>query len=88
MVLTIKDLIEVTEFLCEVESKWYDIGLELKISTEQLDSIKDHWSNDLSQCLVEMIKVWLNSVETPPTWKTIANALKVATLTDLDEEGK
>lgn len=87
MPLTIKDLKEVAEFLSKVQSKWYDIGLELKISTELLDAIKDHWGDDHSQCMLEMLKPWLNSADPLPTWKTIASALKNTAITDSDEEG-
>lgn len=88
MSLTVKDLEKVREFLGDVESKWYEIGLELKVSQELLDAIRNQWGDSLVQCLSEMLKSWLNSVNPQPTWEIIACALKNAVITDSNEEGK
>ena len=90
MSLTIKDLKEVKGFLGEFESKWYEIGLELKVSQELLDAIRDQWGDNLAQCESEMLKPWLNSVDPLPTWKIIASALKNAAIagSNEEEEGK
>ena len=40
----------------------------------ELDAIKAAHS-DLGDCLVEMIKLWLKSIDPPPTWEALGEAL-------------
>ena len=78
MTLSESNLREVREFLYDVRLKWYDIGIELNIPLTELDDIKKKYNDDSSDCLREMVRVWLNSksFETPPTWKALADALE------------
>lgn len=74
---------EVTEFLCQVQSKWYGIGVELDISTEVLDSLKHQWGDNPARCLEDVARVRLNQSEMPQlTWKDIASVLKNAMVSD------
>lgn len=76
-------LTKVRDFLYGVRLKWYDIGLELEIEEEELDVIKHKENNDPSKCLREMIKVWLKSVDKPPTWEALAEALKAKAVNEV-----
>ena len=75
MTLTIDDLREVRALLYKVRRKWYDIGIELGLKVGELDNIKAA-STDHGECLTEMLKVWLKSINPLPTWKAIRDALK------------
>ena len=73
-VLTINDLKGVREYIHDVSSKWYDIGIELDIHVGTLDNIKAQHP-DPSHCLREMLIVWLKSVNPEPSWNKLLTAL-------------
>ena len=76
MALTIKDLRAVRNFLYPIRRKWYDIGIELGLDIDMLDTLKSMHS-DPKDCLTEMLKVWLKSIEPPPTWTALGDALSM-----------
>jgi hypothetical protein len=59
----------------EARSKWYNIGLKLRISAGTLDSI-EATSQNPDKCFTTMIKDWLKNGKPKPLWAAIANALK------------
>jgi hypothetical protein len=70
--LTIEDLRVVREALFDGRNSWYDIGVELNVSPTTLDNIKTQF-HDNADCLREMLKVWLKSLDC--SWKVIIAAL-------------
>ena len=58
----------------DVDTQWYYLGLQLKVSPETLDTIRENalYSRDL---LLEMLKVWLTSSDNT-SWKTLIDALR------------
>ena len=73
--LTKNDLKEVRNKVLPATSKWYDLGLELGILSDDLDTVKT--GNDKPQdCLREVLKRWLDNAELTPTWTTIIIALR------------
>ena len=74
-VLSERDLRRVRDFLFSVQLKWYDIGIELDIPVRELNLIKRKYNDDPGDCLREMVIVWLQSFENPPTWKALTGAL-------------
>ena len=74
MALNIKHLGDVREKLYEARTKWYDIGLALKIPVTTLDSIECQCGSD-SKKLLEALKIWLKTA-TEPTWQDIVGVLK------------
>lgn len=71
------DLTEVRRALWEARSKWYDIGLELKLKADDLEVIKQTCSDSVEKCLTEMILKWLRTIEPhPPSWTTLCDALR------------
>ena len=87
-ILTIADLKSVRKLLFGVRRKWYDIGIELEIPIEKLDTIRAKQA-DYGACLIEMIKEWLNS-EVAATWKALAEALRAEPVKEvkLADEGE
>ena len=56
---------------------WQIIGTLLEIPEEILDRIEaDHPSN-CQLCVREVIKTWLKQVDPPPSWKNLAEAVRV-----------
>ena len=74
MALNIDHLGDVQEELYEARTKWYDIGLALKVPVTTLDSIEGQSGSD-SKKLREALKVWLKTA-TEPTWQDVVDVLK------------
>ena len=74
MALNIDHLGDVQEELYEARTKWYDIGLALKVSVTTLDSIGGQFDNH-SDKLREALKDWLKTA-TEPTWQDVVDVLK------------
>ena len=73
------DLSCVREELLDVSSKWFDIGLKLKLSVGVLERVRDQYA-DSSTALREMLLHWLKKVDPPPTWEGLACALESRTV--------
>ena len=68
------DLVVMFEALIDVRSKWYDIGLYLKVSKGTLDAIKSQFGDPREQ-LREMLSEWLKTYPYP-SWKLLIEALR------------
>jgi hypothetical protein len=87
MALSVKN---VRDLLFNIRQKWYNIGIELGLSTDELDVIESKYKDDPDRCLVEVIKMWLKSIDPFPTWSILACALRANAINEvaLAEEGK
>ena len=74
MALNIDHLGDVRAELYEARTKWYDIGLALKIPVTTLDSIGGQFDNH-SDKLREALKDWLKLAR-EPTWQDIVGVLE------------
>ena len=70
---------EVRKSVWDARTKWYDIGIELKIEVSVLDAIK-HDSDEVGSCLTAMLKGWLKQTTPSPTWEALVDALKSPTV--------
>ena len=77
-----ESLNDVRKELLDASTKWYDIGLELRLRTGVLDNIQYQYQ-DASTCLREMLRHWLKKADPCPTWKGLANALESRTVEEL-----
>ena len=68
------DLGLLLEELQDVCRQWYYLGLQLKMRTETLDTIKAQFS-DSRKRLREMLKTWLATRDNP-SWKALTDALR------------
>ena len=73
------DLSCVREELLDVSTKWFDIGLKLKLSVGALERVRDQYP-DPSTSLREMLLHWLKTVDPPPTWEGLACSLESRTV--------
>ena len=80
---------QVREFLFGVKLKWYDIGIELEVPTEELDVIRDKNRDDVAAGLRDMITTWLHDND-QATWDALADALGSRYINEkkLAKEGK
>ena len=74
--LTTEDLRIVRSEIFRAARKWYDIGVELRMSPDKLDSIKEMCSNNPEDCLRELLKTWLDGDDPNTNWKSIVAALR------------
>ena len=58
--------------------RWYNLGLQLNLRPETLDTIRAHFKDPRDQ-LREMLKIWLTTSDNP-SWKAITDALKSPTM--------
>ena len=58
----------------DVAAQWYPLGLQLKVKTGTLDSIRTQFQSPRDQ-LLEMLKTWLNSGDNT-SWRTLTEALR------------
>ena len=74
------------EFLYDIRRKWYDIGVELDVPTNELDTIRDKFK-DQKDCLNEMLKERLKK---PLTWSELSKALRARYIDEeeLADEGE
>ena len=73
--LTLEDLSEVRGALFEARAKWYDIGIELKLSIGTLNTIREDFPQ-AADCLREMCINWLKCIDPSPSWAALAKALE------------
>lgn len=67
----------VIEALVDIKHKWYEVGLQLGLSSSVLDGIEEQCSQNLDKALREMLKKWLKEVgDKPHTWTDITDALR------------
>ena len=81
---------EVRELLYVIRKKWYDIGIELDVTLEDLDKIKYKNEDDPHACLTDLLALRLRAIDPCPlTWKNIAEALRARAVAkpDLANEG-
>ena len=72
--MTLDDLGLLLEELLDVQTKWYNLGLQLNLRVKVLDRIRDQFSNH-RDWLLEMLKTWLRSADNT-SWKTLIDALR------------
>ena len=73
--LTLQDLCEVRGALYEARAKWYDIGIELKLSTGTLNAIREDFPR-AADCLREICIHWLRCINPCPSWEALAKTLE------------
>jgi len=73
--LTLEDLSDVRGALFEARAKWYDIGIELKLSIGTLNTIREDFPQ-AADCLREMCINWLKRINPSPSWAALAKALE------------
>ena len=58
-------------------SRYYIIGLNLGLDYETLEAIMNDGRDQSEPCLLILLKHWLRNKNPPPSWKALADALKV-----------
>ena len=70
------DLKTLVNELHEVRADWYDLGVQLRMETHDLDAFRLENQNDTKKCLRQMLSLWLlQEFPSPPSWERVADAL-------------
>ena len=77
--LSIDDLGVVNEASLDARIKWYEIGLELGISPDTLNAIKEESQSNSGTCLRNTLMYWLQN-STNRNWRALANAMSSRTV--------
>ena len=59
----------------ETPTKWYEVGIQLKIKTSMLDGFEEQ-TRDQARLYIKMFEQWRRGHEVPYTWTTIIDALE------------
>lgn len=70
---------DIKSILLPHQSRWRDIGIDYGINEKKLDQIKEQYE-DPGDCLLEMIKEWLESKKSPLPTRKESTTLKAANL--------
>ena len=73
--LSLQNLQEIHEHLQGIRPKWYNIGVQLRLPPGELDAIQAE-QQTLSDCLREMIRMWLCRNCPQPTKDELCMALR------------
>ena len=73
--LTVMDLCNIQECVWDARTKWYNIGLKLKIDPKMLKVIEES-NKDIDNCFRAMLTTWLKTVDPKPTLAALAEALR------------
>ena len=71
----IPELLEVLDALQGKAAKWETIGLQLHLSTDELDIIKAD-CDGVEERLTRVIRKWQSKAEPRPTWRAVIDALR------------
>ena len=74
-VLSINDLREIIDQTWEARPQWYNVGLGLGISADNLDAMQINNQGNCDACFREIFKKWLRN-HRRPTWSLLAEALE------------
>ena len=70
------DLSKVRTELYDVQTKWYDIGLDLGLPVSTLETIKQECSDKIPECLRRMLLEWLKMIDLQPSWRKLIDILQ------------
>ena len=77
------DLYNLQGALSSVAEKWYTLGLCLDLSAAELHDIESEREKDPSCYLNGVLKLWVERVDSKPSWKVLIDALRHIEASDL-----
>ena len=69
--------------LSSVAEKWYALGLRLDLLAADLHEIESERGKDPSYYLNGVLKLWVERVDSKPSWKVLIDALRHIEATEL-----
>ena len=77
----INDLYDVIKKLIDVANKWKNVGLALRLTPSQLNTISSSKTDDIIGCFTDMLELWLNKTYDvdrygEPSWRLLREAVQ------------
>ena len=69
-----------------VQSKWREFGEALFVPSTYIEQIEAHYTSDAAAGLTEVIDYWIRNCSGQPTWRELANALRLVGESNLAKE--
>ena len=63
------------ELLADIDDKWYEIGLSLKVGDNILNSLTSETRKNIIK-LNQILQSWITTKSSPVTWDTVITAMK------------
>ncbi len=76
--LGLDDLCVLQDELYITQNRWYNLGLQLGLMPDELDTIEAQCRGDMSDCFREVLKNYLQT--TTPSWRAVIEALRSRTI--------
>lgn len=73
---SLADLIKLL-YNSKVPGNWKLFGVMLKVQLGLLDTIAAKYPHKPQDCLIDVLQIWLNGMNPPPSWNTLFEALEV-----------
>ena len=71
---TLKELSN--DIIVPLKSKWREIGIQLGVSPDELDTYYDVRNRNIPLCFTDVLEKWRKSDQLPYTWATILEVLE------------
>ena len=71
--LTVK---EALRMMISLASEWQNIGIILGLNEGTLATIRANYPQQATNCLREMLIIWLKQVDPRPSWEALADAVE------------
>lgn len=64
------------QVLCKAKTRWKDVGINLGIGIDELNSIEAQHKSEYERCIQDMVTEWLRQIITyQPSWQKLVEAL-------------
>ena len=71
----VPDKHKLLELLADIDDKWYEIGLSLKVGDNILNSLTSETRKNVIK-LNQILQSWITTKSSPVTWDTVITAMK------------
>ena len=66
---------DLLNLLADIDDKWYEIGLSLKVGDNVLNGLESEKRKNVIK-LNEILQIWITTKSSPVTWDTVIAAMK------------
>ena len=66
---------DLLNLLADIDDKWYEIGLSLKVGDNVLNGLESEKRKNVIK-LNEILQIWITTKSSPVTWDTVITVMK------------
>ena len=75
---------DLLDILADIDDKWYEIGLSLKVGANVLNGLESEKRKNIIK-LDLVLQSWITTKSSPVTWDTVINAMKGRVVNNLQK---